>query len=201
MVAAIAIGAILLVTLAGVLNVTVRGTEQMRGIMRQARLQAGVERILRRDLELAFRAGEKGIIFVGQPQTGSGVILEFTSQSSFSRGATPPAGLVRVEYSLAPSVNFSGASQLCRREMTYIPGKPPDHSKAEPEPLADGVADLAVSFFDGARWMDTWRRDTLPPLIKLQLRFAENAADPKVSPRVEYYFAPCVDPAAQALPN
>ncbi len=200
MVAAIAIGAILLVTLAGVLNITVRGTVQMRGIMRQARLQSGVARILGRDLALAFKSGEKGLAFIGQSPDGNGLILEFTSQSSYDPGSAPPAGLVRVEYSLASSERFSGAAELRRREMPHIPGKPPDRSKAQPEPLADGVTDVSLAFYDGMRWEEQWRRDTLPPLIKLELRFAENAADPQLSPRIAYYFRPCVDPAAPALP-
>ncbi len=201
MVAAIAIGAILLVTLGGVLSVTVRGTEQMRGIMRQTRLQAGVERVLRRDMEQAFRAGDKGQVFIGQPQSVSGVVLEFTSQSSFNPGVVPPAGLVRVEYSLVPSVAYSGTSQLRRREMTFIPGKPLDRSKADPEPLADGVTDLSLSFYDGTNWTNTWLRDTLPALVKLNLRYAQDAADPKSLPLVEYYFAPCVDLDAAVLPE
>jgi len=200
MIVAMAIGTIVLIMLGGALKLTVRGTEQMRGIMHQARLQAGVERILRRDLELAFKAGEKGLTFVGRTPSSGGVIMEFTSQCSYNPGRTPPAGLVRIEYSLAPSARFSGGWELRRREMTFIPGKPVDRSKSQPEPLADGVSALALSFYDGARWNDSWRRDVLPALIKMELRFAENESDPGLSPQIEYYFRPCVDPGAEALP-
>lgn len=200
MLMALAIGAMLLIALAGVLNVTVRGTEQMRGVMRQARLQAGLERIMRRDLELAFKAGEKGSIFIGRAPSSEGVVMEFTSQNSYNYGSVPPAGLVRIEYSIAASERFSGCWTLRRREMTLIPGKPVDRSRAQPEPLADGVSDLSLEYYDGLRRQTRWMRDDLPSLVKVKMRLAEDPADPKLSPPVECCFRPCVDPAAASLP-
>jgi len=170
---ALAITALILGTIMGVLQVTVRTIESTRKVMRETRIVHGIARVLRGDLEAAFGASEKGVftLVARAVESGAGgVSLEFTTTRSLApRDKRPASQLCRVEYILRPSEHTDGLYELIRKETPYVVGKPLNRDAAITERLADGVAFWRVECYDGSEWKNSWQRNSLPVALRMDL--------------------------------
>lgn len=200
-IAALAVTAMLMAALMGTLTMSVRGVSHTRETLRRTRLACGIERTLRADLRTACTAGEPGIpSFVGRDPSTAGdsiVLLEFFSTHSLATSAeVSPSGLVRVEYILAQSELLPDTWELRRRETPYTVGRIPQTTSRPSELLADGLAGVKPSFYDGARWLEEWRRDHVPSAVRLEFTLPAEGDHP--AQQISLTFRPVAD--ADALP-
>lgn len=172
---ALAIAAMLMATLMGTLTLTARAITEASRSARQRRVEAGLERILRHDLAAAVQPDAQNVVALnGGPTVPSEVAeepcLEFCTTTRLSPApATGGAGLTEVSYVLRTDSEAVGRQVLLRRETEYTPGRqPPDRPL---ERLAAGITFWQLSFYDGAHWVDHWRRNILPVAVKLQMSF------------------------------
>lgn len=200
---ALAITALLLGAIMGVLQVTVRTLESTREVMREARVLHGIARVLRNDLEAAFGASEKGIFTLVARAVASdagGAALEFTTTRSFApRDKRPASQLCRVEYILRPSERTDGLYELLRKETPYVVGKPLNRDAAITERLADRVAFWRVECYDGSEWKNSWQRNSLPVALRMDLSLGKRK-DP-IGDSQTIYLAALVNPGTDPMPD
>ncbi len=187
--ASLAIFALAMLTLMGTLRVMAQGVTAMRARMERARLLAGMERVARRDFQGAVVLREKDLpACVGREGPGEMPVLEFFSTNSFApAGQRPAGGLARVEYFLRPTEGAPGELALLRRERAY----PEADAAATPEPerLAAGISECRLSFHDGRQWVTTWRQNSLPRAVRLEVAFKATSSE-----RETLLFAPLATP-------
>ena len=187
---ALAIGAMLMATLMGTLTLTARAMTEAGQSARRRRVEAGLERILRRDLTAAVLPDAKRILaFSGWATVPSDIseepCLEFLTTASLSPAASAAStGITEVGYVLRTDSDATGKLVLLRREREYTPGKP------QPEPplerLATGITFWQLSFYDGGRWLSDWKRNVPPVAVKLEISFEGD----KRRSLIEMTFAP-----------
>ncbi|MGD1001748.1 MAG: type II secretion system protein GspJ [Candidatus Brocadiia bacterium] len=172
---ALAIGAMLMATLMGTLTLTARAMTEAGQSARQRRIEAGIERILRHDLTAAVLPDAQNVVaFTGGPTAPSDVseepCMEFLTTAHLSRDTSAGgAEITDVSYVLRTDSDAAGKLVLLRREAEYAPGKPPPERPLER--LATGIIFWQLSFYDGARWLPSWRRNMPPVAVKLELSF------------------------------
>ncbi len=175
---AVAIGAMLLVVLGMTYSGTIQVVEQARAMMRPARLELGISRIVGDDIAAACVVWEKELpAWVGRKGKPDGMLsesepfLEFFSTHSLA----PSVGMsgtriYRIEYSLRPSPDADATYQPVRSEIPYHPGKTLDRSKAFTAALTSEVSSWRIRYFDGQNWRDSWEsKQSIPEGV--QLRF------------------------------
>jgi len=202
---ALAIAAMLMATLMGTLTLTARAMTEAGQSARQRRIEAGLERILRRDLTAAVLPDAKRVVaFTGGPTAPSDIsedpCMKFLTTAHLSPGASAAgAGITDVSYVLQTDRDEEGKLVLLRRETEYAPGK---LRLAPPlERLASGITFWQLSFYDGARWVKEWERNMPPVAVKLEISFE---GDERQS-LIEMIFAPMAkadaNPTAYATPS
>ncbi len=172
---ALAIAAMLMATLMGTLTLTARAMTEAGRSARQRRIEAGLERTLRHDLTAAVLPDARQVVaFTGVPTAPSEIseepCLEFLTTARLSPAASAgDAEIADVSYVLRTDSDADGKLVLLRRETEYAPGKPPQDRPLER--LAPGITFWQLSFYDGARWLGSWKRDMPPIAVKLDLSF------------------------------
>jgi type II secretory pathway pseudopilin PulG len=198
---ALAISAMLMATLMGTLTLTARAMIEAGQSARQRRVEAGLERILRHDLTAALLPDAKRVVaFSGWPTAPSDIseepCMEFLTTTHLSPPDVSGAGteIADVSYVLRTDPDAVGKLVLLRREREYAPGK----SQVLPplERLATGITFWQLSFYDGARWLKQWSRDTPPAAVKLEISFQ---GDERQS-LIEMIFAPMAKAEANPTP-
>jgi hypothetical protein len=180
----------------GTLSTTTRAMMETRKTLQRVRVEAGIERILRRDYQMAFRGTDQGTwSFVGQ-DGGSG--MSFFSINTLARaGAQSGSGVNRVSYSIQSSSTTPGTFELMRCEQPFTPGKPlPDRPA---ERLAAGLASCQIRFYDGLHWADRWKRNELPQMVRMVFTFADEA-DGQAGAARQVFVSPCVSTDADPMP-
>jgi prepilin-type N-terminal cleavage/methylation domain-containing protein len=179
---ALAIAAMLMATLMGTLTLTARAMAEAGQSARQSRVEAGIERILRHDLAGAVQPDAKRVLaFSGMATVPSEIseepCLDFLTTAHLSPGATAGvpggsqgnAGITEVAYVLRTDSDAPGKMVLLRGETEYAPGKPQPERLLER--LATGITYWRLSFYNGAQWVGTWKRNMPPPAVKLEMSF------------------------------
>ncbi len=165
---AITLASLLLTSIYGVFSATATAKEQVE--KRGAAIHLGRVLIARLNRELLglslksqnnrppLRGGENGL---GEPY------IELLTTSS----GGPQSGLRLVQYRLSP--DHDNRMTLWRAEKGVN-----DTAEQKDEKLAQGLAQLAFSFFDGQSWLDNWESDdnNLPILVRAELTL-EDAGD------------------------
>ena len=174
--AALAIAAVLIAAVLGALSATVRSATWMRRALREARLCAGIERLLREDLAGAvwIAQGDPPSFAGAQPLPSQETVplAFYTSHSLAGANGSAGSGLVRVDYVLRPSDTVTDSFALFRRETPWWYGLPPATSHSREEPLADGLAQWQPRFFDGTQWQIDWQKDALPAMVGVDFSLA-----------------------------
>ena len=172
---ALAIAAMLMATLMGTLTLTARAMTEAGQSAHQRRIEAGLERILRHDLTAAVLPDAKHVLaFTGVPTAPSEIseepCLEFLTTARLSPAASAgDAEITNVSYVLRTDGDAAEKLVLLRRETEYAPGKPPQDRPLER--LAAGITFWQLNFYDGARWIGSWKRDMPPAAVKLEISF------------------------------
>jgi len=199
----LAIVALIMTALAGLMRSTVRAMEAARDRMRGERLRYGVGRILRDDLanvmciptgdEFAFTARQ------ADPDRG-GVVLEFaTTHSLARRGPRTWGAPCQVDYVLRPSPDIAGCYELIRRERPCTFGSPRNSGKPLEEMLTEEVSYWRIECYDGTEWRKEWRRLRLPTALRVD--FAIGPAKDALLRAETLYFAPLVNPDLDPTPK
>jgi hypothetical protein len=165
----------LMATLMGALTLTARAMTQASESARQRRVEAGLERVLRHDLEGAVQPDAKNVAsLIGGPAVPSEITeepcLEFLTTSHLAPAAEAGGtGIKDVTYVLRTDSEAEGKLVLLRGEREYTPGKaPPDRPL---ERLATGLTFWELSFYDGSQWLSQWKRKAMPVAVRLQVSF------------------------------
>jgi type II secretory pathway pseudopilin PulG len=172
---ALAIAAMLMATLLGTLSLTARAMTEAGQSARQRRVEAGIERILRRDIASAVMPDAKRVVaFSGFPTVPSDITeepcLEFLTTAHLSQAAAAAGtGIMDVSYVLRTEGGTADHLVLLRREREYTPGKPP--AERPFERLATGITFWQLSFYDGAQWVTAWQRNMPPAAVRLEMSF------------------------------
>ena len=199
---ALAIVALVMGAILGVLRGTVRTIEGTHAVMREARVGHGISRVMQSDFEGAFAASEKGmhtLVVRAVNLDEGGTSLEFTTTKSFGlRGERAGPGLCRVEYILRPSAQMAGLRELIRKETPYVVGRPLERDQTLTERLADGVALWRVQCYDGSEWEHEWRRNRLPVALRVDL--ALGVGEDPAGRSETLYFSALVNPDVDPVP-
>ena len=198
----LAIVAMVMSAVLGVLTTTVRGFERAGTGLRRTRLTAGLVRVMGRDMASATAVRTKEIAALqggaGLSDGSSAALAFFTTHSFSPRPMPSPSGLRRVAYILRPDSDGESTFTLFRRERPYVPGRADADGDAADERLIEGLTSWRLRFYDGSEWHDGWQRVTLPYLVRLDVAF-ETLADG--TPAIEtLYLAPKTDPDGDLTP-
>jgi len=198
----LALLAMVMAALFGVLRLAVGGSERSHAILRRARIVSGIGRIMGRDFLAVCNWSEDkmpALHGAATSQNNGGARLAFFCTNTLAAEPEPsPSGLWRVEYLLETSERVPGCYDLFRRETPYTPGKPLDRSLSQTERLAAGLTTWRMRFSDGSEWHDEWQRNHLPQCARLELGLgSEEASDSEIE---VFYFSPVVSVEAGAFP-
>ncbi len=177
---ALAITALLMVTVSGVLRLTVRGMQRSRQTLRRARLGYGVARILRWDVEALVPIPDEQLPPVVVPPefpTDGGTVLELTTLSALPHSDAPP-DVQRVRYLLRPRDEEAEGYELLRQQTPYEPGSSPDWRHAAEQRLVDEVAFVLVDCYDGSEWRRQWSLNKPPIAVRMELALHPEADPP-----------------------
>jgi len=194
---AIGIAGAVLVLLMGSVTVSVRTARASTDVMRAARLSAGIEQILRRDLRAVYAAGgDGGAGLIARPADPGmeTTVLRLTTTNSLA--PTSGSAILRlVEYVVRPGEDASEGFDIIRRERPLAGGA--EASGAVEDLLVKRVAAWEFTCYDGTAWENEWHRRTLPHAIRLSYAFS-TAADATAGHAV---FAPAASPGADPAPE
>lgn len=198
-VCSLAIAAVLLAAVYGTLSVTARGELRSRRAMREARLFAGVARVLREDVAFACRfPGAEVKTWVSEPAEESGrkPVLAFFTTNTLSTAGSEDDAVFRVEYFTRPE---SGGYALVRRETPVNGGGDLEADGGFAEELIAPLLYWRGRFFDGETWEDRWESDVPPHAARIEFAAATEEAGAKESRVVTV--APLVSPTADPAPS
>lgn len=198
----LALLAMVMAALFGVLRLASGGSARSREVLRRARVVSGIGRIMGRDFFTAWNHGDANMpaLHGGRvPLSSDGVrLVFFCTHTLATEPKYSPSGVRRVEYLLKESETTDGRYDLFRRETPYTADKPLDRSLSQTERLATGLATWRMRFSDAEEWHDEWRRDYLPQEARLEWVFA---SDDAAANEVEvFYFSPQVSVEVDAFP-
>lgn len=194
---AIGIAGAVLVLLMGSVTVSVRTAKASADVMRAARLSAGIEQILRRDLRAVYAAGaDGGAGLIVQPADAGmeTTVLRLATTNSLAR-TSGTAVLRLVEYVVRPGEDASEAFDIIRRESPLVGAG--EQSRVIEDRLVKSVAVWKFACHDGTAWENEWHRRTLPHAIRLSYAFS-TATDGTGGQAV---FAPAASPGADPAPE
>ncbi len=196
---ALAVTALLMVTVMGVLRLTVRGIQRSRVALRRARISYGLARIVRRDVEalVAVRDEESPPLVVrSELPEGGGAVLELTTTSILPR-AHGETDLQRVRYVLEPRPEATEGYEFSRQQTPYVRGSSPSWEHAAAQRLLEEVAFVRVTCWDGSRWLDGWAGKAPPAAVRMEVRLkGEEGADRYAT----WTVVPLADMGANPLP-
>jgi len=197
----LAVTALLMAVMLGILRTTVTGMETARSNMRRARVATGVLSILRTDLQGATCLGGEAFpaleAHASVPQDG-GVVLALTTTNSLAAPQAAAGGLRRVEYLLRPSGRVAGEHEIARRETDYDAAGGPEPDASALERLADGLTAWSVECYDGSDWQMEWTRGRLPRALRVSISLRRDEGGRIRSEAL--HFCPIVDPDADPRP-
>ena len=111
--------------------------------------------------------------------TSERITPDLYTSSGTINGWTPFAEVQMVSYYLSPSPDGSRGKNLVRlATRNLLPASDPT---ADEQTLLTGVVAAAISYYDGANWLDTWDSTTtssLPTAIKFSLVMAPRDNNP-----------------------
>lgn len=189
---ALAACAVLLTAVYGVFSRAVHLRDNATEHVREARVRARAETVLRNDLRNARISGGTLAAELEGSQSGqSGKFpgyLRFTTttaQDLVENALDVPAtDLQRVEYYVATDPNGTdpGAGRLVRTvEHDLLQTL---EQSAPEEPLLPGVESMEVAFFDGTSWQESWdytESKTVPEAVRVRIQPSADASNAKGS--------------------
>jgi len=197
----LAIFALVMAALAGLVQSTVRSSEAASARVRGERIRYGIARILQGDLANAICLPEPGgfALVARQPDAESGgSVLEFTTTRPLA-GTGPSGSPRRIEYVVRTSPGDGESYELVRRERTMRLSATGAAEDTVEETLARGISIFRIECYDGTEWQRQWARLRLPAALRIDLALATEGA---TTQSVEtLYFAPAVNPDLDPVPS
>lgn len=169
----VAITGVMMGSILGTVTITARGANAVRSASRLQRTAGGIERVFRKDIGEACAVRSSGSqTFLGRPslEYSYAPALEFYTLNGLSAGGE--GGIRRVNYVLKAveqdeeAVDDEELFELYRQESGW---KDTGDSPVPAERLASNVSMFYAQYFDGALWLDEWRRPTLPDMVRITI--------------------------------
>jgi type II secretory pathway component PulJ len=199
----LAVVGLLLAAATAALSSTVRSFTAGRAALREARIFAGVERTLRRDLSsaCALRVDDlPAFVARGSGSGGTTSRIEFFTTNSPLSGETKAASPVRrVEYEARASERFPGRTALFRRETAFDLVERRLDAPGPAEALADDLAGCDFAVWAGREWTGEWSRPGLPAAVRVQIEMPREGTDGPA--RYVFVSATGVTPDADPMPS
>ena len=165
---AAAAAALLLTAIYGVFVQAIHLRDKAEARVRDSRLRARAEKILRDDLNNALVSG--GVLassLTGGTNSNGGPAgsslpgyLKFTAANGKSSSGDVASDVQQIEYYLTAATGENAAngqsSGVLTRAVTRDLLDATTQTTAKEEPILTGVQALQVQFYDGTNWQDTW---------------------------------------------
>ena len=188
----LAITALVLGATWGVLTSTIRGITMARSEVRVQRACDGLARLMRRDVEAAYRATGRGLRALKSERSGlddeTASLRFYTTRSVTPSSAAPDVGLYEIAYVLRADDDPSAGYVLAREERPYTPGTAAPTEDWTREDLLSGVRQWVVRFHNGSDWQDGWDSVNLPIAIRLDVTLNDETG--AAGRAASYVFAP-----------